>query len=337
MVNFRRMIRKFLCLSSLLFAFSACVSPVAYAQDDGDAAIEKNSKKSKKKKKQKIDKAEADAPAEESKVGAILKKNTFFNQTSPNLNADFFIFLKSASWCKPCNDEMPEVVEAYKQMKESGRVELILTSWDQTAEAATKYLEKFNAPFAGVMKDAILPEMPPSRTIPHATFLKSDGTVVTSGHGSIIRDWKKHTIGEFAIIGDDGEPRVGKALKKVKFINGKPSPKADFYVYYFEPQMNDANFSTLAEKCKTLKKNKFELIYISGEPQPAAVLKALKKNKVKAATVLTKNNDYSNLPGMGTLGSSAKAFIVTQSGAQVTSGGFDIIDKWQEIKDANPR
>ena len=316
----------------------------AQAETDSDSTEQvskkdKKSKKAKKGKKKAVDKAEEDdeQPAVESKVGAILKKNTYFNNPEPNFNAEYFIFLRSASWCGPCNREMPEVVEAYKLMKESGKVELILESYDQTQDAAKNWFDKFGAKFPAVMRGASLPEMPAASGIPHAVIMKADGTIIKEGHGSIIRSWKSQTIGEYAVLGDDGEPRVGKALKPLKFSNGKPSAKAKMYFYYYAPDIaavNKDHLTKVASEYKDMKKGKMELIFITASKAPAEVTKLMRSCKAKFP-VTQVTDEVKELPGIGKLGTEPQVWVVTQSGASVTSGALHVATDWQKILDAN--
>lgn len=324
-------------LITLVFGLLAWALPVSTAYADDSDSAEQVSKKKKKNKKSKKKDAEEAEPATESVVGAKLKGNTFFNNTTPNLSAKYFIFLKSASWCGPCNMEMPAVAKAYEEMKRSGKVELILLSHDQTEEKAKGFLEKYGATFPGLMKGASVPELPPSNGIPNATIMKADGTVIQSGHGSIIRGWKEKTIGKYAILDDDGEPRVGKALKKMKFTNGKPSTKADFYIYLYAPMLNSAPddvVASLAKEHKDMKKAKVELIFISNTKTPALITKYLKGQKAKFPGI-QESKDVAALPGIGEFGDTPQAWIVTQSGAVVTSGGPEVATEWHKVVEAN--
>lgn len=313
--------------------------PVSTAlADDNDSSALAGKKKKKGKKSRKKSAEGEETPAVESVVGAKLKGNKFFNNTSPNLNAEYFIFLKSASWCKPCNMEMPSVAVEYEQMKRSGKVELILLSHDQTEEAAMGFLKKYGATFAGLMKGASIPDLPPSKGIPNATIMKADGTVIQSGHGSIIRSWKEKTIGKYAIIGDDGTPRVGKALKKMKFTSGKPSPKAEYYLYVYVPDLESAPepiISQLVASQKELKKAKAEVIFIAEAETPAHIAKYLKSRKARFAGIQKSDEAVAELPGIGTLGTTPQVWMVTQSGAVALSGGIELAPEWQEAVKAN--
>lgn len=317
-----------------LLAWGLPISTV-YANDSDSAELV--SKKKGKKSKKKEAKGEGSA-ATESVVGAKLKGNTFFNNPTPNLNAEYFIFLKSASWCGPCNMEMPTVAKAYEEMKLSEKVELILLSHDQTEDKAKGFLEKYGAKFPGLMKEASLPALPPSNGIPNATIMKADGTVIQSGHGSIIRGWKEKTIGKYAILGDDGEPRVGKTIKKMKFTNSKPSAKADFYLYLYAPDLEsapDSVISQLANSQKALKKEKVEVIFIADAKTPALITKYLKSRKAKFAGIQKSDDAVAELPGIGSFEASPQVWMVTQSGAVALSGGIELATEWPEVVKAN--
>ena len=325
----------------LMGGLMTCALPLVHAEADDAAPTTKVSKKGKKTKKDKKkaakeeDAEEEEVPAEESAVAAKIKGNTYFTEAKPNLNAKYYIFLQSASWCGPCNAEMPEVVKAYEEMKASGKVELILLSHDDNPTAGKGFLTKYKATFPGTMNNgASVPQLPPAKGIPNATIMKADGTVIESGHGSIIRGWKNQTIGKYAVIGDDGEPRVGEAMKDMKFTNGKPNRKADFYIYLYAGATEDKDLlSTLASQYNDMKKDKVEVIYIANVKTPAMMTKTLKASKAKFPAI--QSSKVEELPGLGKLGSEAQAWIVTQSGVEVISGAPDIAQEWQKVVEAN--
>ena len=326
--------------------------PVVHAEADDTTPKVKVSKKAKKgkKNKKKAEKAEEeDSDAEagateeevESVVAAKIKGNTYFTEAKPNLKAKYFIFLESASWCGPCNAEMPEVAKQYEQMKASGKVELILLSADDTEAEAKGFLDKYKATFPGLMpRGASMPNLPEAKGIPNATIMRADGTVLDSGHGSIIRGWKDKTIGKYAVIGDDGEPRVGAAMKDLKFINGKPNRKADFYIYLYAPTPSQADndlLTDLASEYKDMKKDKVELIFFSNDKTPNQIIKQLKGCKAKFPAALSSAKGMADLPGLGRMGDKPQAWVVTQSGASITSGEPGIVKEWQKFVEANKK
>ncbi len=127
-----------------------------------------------------------------SPVAKAIKKLSCFNG-KPNMQAEYYIYLQSASWCPPCRAEMPEIASLYKQMKENG-VEILLVSSDSSKKMAKKYLKEFDADFPATMpkKDGgvDLPGFSHSSTIPHATIVTKDGEIVRDGHGSIVLSYR---------------------------------------------------------------------------------------------------------------------------------------------------
>lgn len=156
-------------LIALLLAFFASnVTPVL-AQDEPEE-MEESEGRGKKKKKGKKDKkksrkskswtskeADEDEMTEESaedsddsepeakakpstpKVVEALGKFKIFN-SKPNLKAEYFVYLYSASWCGFCQQCMPDAVEQYKKMKSSRKVELILICGDKSEAEGKRYL-----------------------------------------------------------------------------------------------------------------------------------------------------------------------------------------------------
>lgn len=139
----------------------------------------------------------AAASAEGNAVGEALKEiKKFVTSKKPNTQAKYYIFLESASWCGPCNMEMPSVVKAYKEFSKTKQVELILMSADNTPEAAKAFIKKYhgNMPcLLGSSPEAKkVPGFKPAPGIPHATVVDASGKVIKEGHGHIVADWKSY-------------------------------------------------------------------------------------------------------------------------------------------------
>lgn len=116
-----------------------------------------------------------------------------------NEKADYFIYLYSASWCGPCCKEMPEIVDLYKDIKKSGKVDIILFCQDKTPAAAKNFVKNFGIKFLTVMgnddKAAKVPGHSAPGGIPHCIFVDRNGKQITSGHpGNILSEWKSFTI-----------------------------------------------------------------------------------------------------------------------------------------------
>ncbi len=148
----------------------------------------------------------ADDEADEAKEEKVLKPGQYPVQVSvsklrslggkASVNADYYIYLQSASWCGPCQAAMPDIAKAYGKMKRSKRVELILVSWDKTEAAAKAFAKKHRGRFPIVMKGneklADLEGFRQAGGIPNAIIVDKEGNVIKTGHGSIVKDWEDY-------------------------------------------------------------------------------------------------------------------------------------------------
>lgn len=131
---------------------------------------------------------------------ANVLSNIKFMSGTPNLNADYYIYLYSASWCPPCRAIMPDIVKEYPHIKASGKVELILLGADMNEQGVKAYAEKYKAGFPATWQGTkgvhTIPGNTPPRGIPGAIIVDKDGKIIASGYGSLVLDWKKYTIGK---------------------------------------------------------------------------------------------------------------------------------------------
>ena len=190
-------------LAGLLFG-----SPAVYAQDGApDAAPahkaagkkkagKKKGKAEKAEKPAKEDKAEKPGKADASPMAKALKKVNFVTSKKPDPKATHYIYLISASWCGPCNAEMPHVVEQYKEMSKCG-VELILVSADNASSQATGFMKKYGANFPCAMGNSERHKLlgwEDRNGIPYAIIVDADGNKLTSGNAApVIGNWKQTT------------------------------------------------------------------------------------------------------------------------------------------------
>ena len=163
-----RMKLRLYLIALLLAFFAANVTPVL-AQDEPEEMEESEGKKKKKGKKDKkksrksrskknskdtdedemtevsaeeFEEAEPEEKAKPSipKVVEALGKFKVFN-AKPNLKAEYYIYLYSASWCGFCQQCMPDAADQYKKMKSSRKVELILICGDKSEAEGKSYLK----------------------------------------------------------------------------------------------------------------------------------------------------------------------------------------------------
>lgn len=141
------------------------------------------------------------------------KKLKSFNG-KPSPKAQYFFYLCSASWCGPCQAEMPNIVKAHKAMKKDGRCDIILVGYDKTLDAAKAYLKSHKAKFAGVWKDDEhindLPGYGPVPGIPYAIFVDRSGKVLTVNHAKMIEEWKSMVERAESAAADDSAPESGE-------------------------------------------------------------------------------------------------------------------------------
>jgi thiol-disulfide isomerase/thioredoxin len=128
-------------------------------------------------------------------VPARLQELPYITNTRPADNAEFYVYLSSASWCPPCRAIMPRIVEQAPAIKAAGG-EIILLCCDRTPETGRAYLKKYNASFPTVMVDGrgmgalALPGLQIPRGIPNISIVSPDGKLIHTGHASTLLNWK---------------------------------------------------------------------------------------------------------------------------------------------------
>lgn len=171
--------------------------------DDTDAGVKKP-KKAKKNKKDADSPKKAQGKPEPPAVVQALKKFKMITG-KPNANAEFYIYLYSASWCGYCRECMPVAVEQYKQMRRTRKVEIILICGDKSEAEAKDYVRSSKYKFPTMMFSELqatkfrgLPGcgMP---GFPALSVVAKDGTMIANVVGAaqvknILENWKTYTI-----------------------------------------------------------------------------------------------------------------------------------------------
>lgn len=135
---------------------------------------------------------------------SVLKDGEFTPQ-KPKLTAKYYLVLSSASWCGPCQAEMPEIVKEYKRIKKNPSIELIHVSADRNPADALKWAKEVKAPFPVILPNTA--KVPQALTqnssggIPNMLILNSEGKVIAEGHPQkLMKEYKK------IITKDNGGP-----------------------------------------------------------------------------------------------------------------------------------
>lgn len=137
-------------------------------------------------------------------VGKLLQKVGYESEALPNLNAKYYLFLRSRRACGPCYASMPSYVEAYDILKQHD-IEVVLLS---SAQIDTQwYVRKFHIPFPAVSshsinRDEIEKMLEASRelsennnsehlSIPYASLVNSRGDLLMEGSAKdVLEQWR---------------------------------------------------------------------------------------------------------------------------------------------------
>ena len=138
------------------------------------------------------------APSSVTPLSQAIENSPFITTHKPNPHAQYYMYFFTASWCSPCRAIMPKIIAEYPNMMQGRRLEVIVVSFDDTAEQALAYLNKSKAPFAALMFTSLsqfpLPGCPADvNAIPHIVVVDALGNFIYRGHALRFAEWKSRT------------------------------------------------------------------------------------------------------------------------------------------------
>lgn len=128
-------------------------------------------------------------------VSESLEQMTYITEARPAPDARFYVYLCSASWCRPCRVIMPQIVERYPEIKAAGG-EVVLMCYDSTPETGQAYVKKYNAGFPTIMAGSLAESRQTPlgfvapRGIPSAIIVTPEGKVIYKGYAGALIHWK---------------------------------------------------------------------------------------------------------------------------------------------------
>ncbi len=106
-----------------------------------------------------------------------------------------------ATWCAPCREEFPELIQAYRDLKDLG-LSLVLVSADESSdiEAVEKFLKEHDAPVGSLVAEELderfieLFSTNWSGALPASFFYDTEGNLVAEWDGSRSYDEYVETV-----------------------------------------------------------------------------------------------------------------------------------------------
>lgn len=328
-------------LATALLALVGLAAPMPVMADDAPATTLKSRKgKKKSKKKAEAAKEKKAQPAELSTIAKLLEGAEYLTDSRPNLQAKYYIFLYSASWCGPCRMEMPKIAAEYPNIRESGQVELILASADNNTTDALNFVTSNKGTFPVIPKGKMpqLPNTPQMRGIPTAVFMDADGNILATKHGSDVIRWRDFTINNPQAQPTDNEPveaykTVPQAIEELTFYNSTPNDKAKYYIY-----LHSASWCVpcreimpkIIDEYKNMKKGKVEIILVGHDQTLDAAKKYLSHYSEDVAGILYSDPGARRLPGFAKPTTIPHATIVDRKGKVLYVGHANGALNWKD-------
>lgn len=124
-------------------------------------------------------------------IPELLSHARFLTRKKANLKAKYYGFLRSASWCVPCQIFVPKLLKEYRKMK-GAKMELILLGQEDEA-VVKKYMKDHDYDIPGVMPTE-LGEIPglnyEGPGYPSLCIVDAEGNFIAAKGGTNMLQWK---------------------------------------------------------------------------------------------------------------------------------------------------
>lgn len=124
-------------------------------------------------------------------IPELLSKARYLTRKKANLKAQYYGFLRSASWCVPCQMFVPKLLKDYRKMK-GAKMELVLLG-QEDEDVVKKYMEEHDYDIPGVMP-AELGSIPglnyEGLGFPSLCIVDADGNFIAAKGGIYMLQWK---------------------------------------------------------------------------------------------------------------------------------------------------
>lgn len=124
-------------------------------------------------------------------IPALLSEAKYLTRKKPNLKAQYYGFIRSASWCLPCQIFVPQLLKDYGKMK-NAKMELILLG-QEDEEVVKRYMKEHDYDIPGVMP-AELGAVPglsyENLGFPSMCIVDAEGNFIASNGGTNMMKWR---------------------------------------------------------------------------------------------------------------------------------------------------
>lgn len=326
----------------LLFAYFS--RPESKTYSAAKHPSEQNSKQAEKKNKKRAQKTllpPHTTGTTNSTVAKILKDAPFATSARPNLQAEYFVFLRSADWCVPCEKTRPASFAAAREMMQDPRMCFVYLSRDHSRrKLKSLFLEQYKArDIPAVLDSEIDIPTPLSQTtiVPYFFILDKNGTLLREGNGAQLPHVWRH-----ATIKDNVSDSTTKGATSTMaglwqqsnfFTPTTPAPDAEYYIILQTASWCEFCRKDLPNNIKAhremRKDGRVEIVVLSGHESTQETYAWLKSHKAKFAGLHM--NDLPKLPNLELRKSYPSAYVMRADGTHVISGyAGKIIKEWKK-------